>query len=527
MPKIPDYTALPRDLPRVSGDIDVRGVGANIGKGLLDVARVTADIHRRTNNNIFAKANADMAIDLIAESNAFDEDSDYATFDKRFTGSIEEKLGTHAATITDSGVREKFIQNNRVKIAAAREKVKDLAWGKEKDFERGELITRLETLRNGAILSGEIGDANKAALNLIQSHADLVHIDADDAVKIRNSFRDDLSKGFIQAQSPEKRAQLLKQPWAKKYIAPDEFAELKREAEESLRIGKAQAAVDGYLEKGLDRADVMADIDKKFSKDPELRKVVESRFDYAFDKQEKAIVEEQSELFDKYFLPVRSGESTVDDIPREDLERMSPAQQSNLFSAQASSVSKTKIPFNVQAEDQLNILYQTKKFQALREYYTENAAAMSDSQNKAWSKVTVDGVVPPDIKSLFAATASIDAKTPGYTKERRGALKEAMNSWYQDYQESTGQIPTDDLIDKQTDRMIMEFGTTGWFMGRDIKPIFEMDTEEKNFVMAQAKEEDPVSFDDVGKYFRTIGVQPDHAQFMEAYTLLRENRNVR
>jgi len=254
---------------------------------------------------------------------------------------------------------------------------------------------------------------------------------------------------------------------------------------------------------------------------------MEKRFDYDFGKKEKAVVESRSKLFDKYFLPVRSGESTVDQIPREDLEQMSPAQQNSLFSAQSTSVAKSKISFNVSHEDQLNGLLQTKKFQDLRRYFIENAGEMSDSQNKAWSKVSLEGVVPQDVKSLFSATASIDIKVPGYTKERKGALKEAVNTWYQDYQDKTGQVPTDDLIDKQTDRMIMEYGTTGWFMGRDPKPVFEMSDDEKNFVLKTAQEDDKKSYDDAGEYFKSQGIQPDHSQFMEAYTLLRDKRRAR
>lgn len=525
MSKIPDYTSLKRAIPQVSGDIDTRGIGETIAPGLMAVAGVTADIHRRKQNNQLAKANADMQVALIGESNAYDQDPDYSTFDTRFSGNMEKKLGENAAKIDDPELRNKFIQSFRPKIESSRQAVKGLAWNKERDFEQGELSTRLETLRNSAILSGGISDANEAAQALIQSHTDLGHLNADDAVKFKNSFRDDLSKGYIKAQEPEKRVEMLKEPWAKKYLAPDDFAELRRDAEEQLRIGKAQVQVDEYLSAGLERDDVMAKVEKKYSKKPELRKEIERRFDYAFAKQEKAIEEDQDQLFEKYFLPVRSGESTVNDIPRADLERMSPAQQNSLFSAQSSSVSKSKVGFNVTAEDQLNGLLRTKQFQELRKFYRENAGSMSDSQNKAWSKVSIEGVIPPDVKSLFSATASIDAKTPGYAKERKAALKEAMNTWYQDYQESTGQIPTDDLINKQTDRMIMEFGTTGWWMGRDIKPMFEMSDDEKTFVLKTAQEEDKQSFDDAGAYFKSQGIQPDHAQFMEAYTILRDKRS--
>jgi len=523
MPKIPGAAALKRDIPSIDGRIDVRGVGANIGAGLMDVAAVASQIGEREKRNQLAKANADMSVALISEANAYDQDPDYATFDERFTGNTETKLGEVAATIENEQLRNEFIQKYRPKIALSREKVRGLAWGKEKDFERGELTTRLETLRNAAILSGDIEDANTQALDLLQSHADLGHIDADDSVTIRNSFRDSLSKGYVEAQDPERRAETLKQPWAKKYLAPDVYAGLKRQADDELRIGKAQTQVDEYLDTDLDRADVMEKIDKKYSGDPKLRKEIESRFDYAFGKKKVARVEEQSALFDQYFLPIRLGEATIDSIPREDLERMSPQQQNSLYSAQKNSVSSAKVSFNIGAEDKLNYLLKTRQFPELRKFFVENAGTMSDSQNKSWSEVSIDGVMPIEVESLFTAKASIDAKTPNYTKENRAVLKDSMDTWYRGYQQRENRIPTDDEVGKQIDRMILEYDTSWWWGGA--QKMFEMTEDEKTYVMERAREEDQTSFDDTAEFFRAKGVQPDHAQFMEAYTKLKDKRS--
>lgn len=526
MAKIPNYRTLKREIPMVSGEIQTRGAGANIGKGLMDVATVAADLEERKGANQIAKASADMSVALIGESSALDQDPDYATHDTRFAGSVDEKLNQFAATITNPNARNRFITSFKPKIALARERVKGKAWGKEQEFERGELITRLDTTRNAAIESGNIKEANENAQALIQSHIDLGHIDADAGVKIRDSFRDGLSKGYIKAQAPEERSELLKQPWAKKYLAPDDFASLRRDAEEELRIGKAQAQVDEYMGADLNRADAMDKIEKKYKKNPELRKEVESRFDYDFAKKERAIVEGRSELFDKYFLPVRSGESLVSQIPREDLERMSPAQQNSLFSAQKSSVATSKVGFNINHEDQLNGLMATSRFQDLRKYFIENAGEMSDTQNNKWSKATIDGIVPEN-KSPFTITQTINNKVPGYDKVRKGALNEAVTEWIFDYQKLNKNYPDDITINKEIDRKIMEFGTTGWWMGRDVKPMFEMSEDDKAFVLKAAQEDDKKTFDDVGDDFRKQGIQPDHAQFMEAYKIISESRRAK
>ena len=527
MPKIPDYTQLKRDIPQVSGAIDVRGVGTTVAPALMKIAGVTAGIHERKNKNLLAKAESNMFTDLIAESNAYDQDPDYGTIEERSTGNMEAKLGEHAATITDPALRQQFIQTFRPKIAQAQVKLQGVAFGKERDFERGELTTSLETLRNAAVLSGgdDILGANDRAGALIQSHVDLGHVDADEAVKFKASFRDDVSKGYLETLEPEERVAALKQPWAKKNLAPDDYIGLRRKADEELRIGKAQTQVDEYLDSDMDRAEVMTAIDKKYSKKPELRKEVETRFDYAFSKQEKARVEEQSGLFDQYYLPVRSGESMVADMPREDLERMSPSQQNSLYSAQSSSVSKAKVPFNINAEDNLNILYQGKRFQDLREYFIENASSMSDTQNNKWSKATVEGV-SPELKSPFTVTQTINNKIPNYSDSRKADLNEALTEWMFEYQTKEGYYPPDDVRDKQLDRMIMEHDTS-WWWGVGTKPVFEMSDEEKTKVLKYAREDDPDSFKDAEEYFKIKGTQPDHGQFMEAYTTLKDNRRAK
>jgi hypothetical protein len=529
MASIPKLSTIQRTIPNPQGDINTSGAGANISQGLADVAQASSDQYRSTALNQMAKAKADMSVDTTAEATALKNDPNFSTQTERFTSTIEQKLGEHAATISDPGARQAFITQMRPQLANARAQVKSNAWAKEVDHEKAQLGTRLETLRNSAIVSGDITDANNTAKELIQSHVQLNHIGEQDAVKLQHGFRDSLSKGYIEAQPPEKQSEILKQPWAKKYLAPDEYAVMKRKADQELLVGKSQQAVDGYMASDMGRDQVMKDIGKKYAKQPELRKEVEQRYDYALNAHEKAVTEHQSSLFDQYFLPVRSGKMIVDQIPEKDIEALSPAQQNNLFAAQQSSVSRSSPSFNVKAEDDLNNLYKEKRFPELRKYFTEHAGSMSDSQNKTWSKITVDGAVPPDVKSLFSANASIDAKVPGYSKENKGKLKAAMNTWYQNYQEMNGKVPTDDVVNKQIDRMITEYDTNGmWPFGG--KPYYQMTDQEKKKMIAEAKIESDKAggkqntFDDTTEYFKRIGIQPDAATFLDAYNKLKAQR---
>jgi len=525
MPKIKTARSLVRKIPEVSGVISTKGAGANIGKGLADVAEAAYSYGQRQNNNQLAKANSDMSTFIIGESAAYDEDPDYKTIENRFTGNTTKKMGEIAANITDAATREKFLNSFKPKVAMATEKVNDIAWGKERSFERGGLSTRLTTQRDAAILSGDIGGAGTMAGDLIQSHVDLGHISAEEAAKMNKSFKDSLTKGYIKAQPPEKRLEALKNPTVKKNLPPDVFAELNRAAESELREGKAQTQVDEYMtDPDVDRIEVMDKIEKKYGKDPALRKEVEARFDYDFNKREKGIAEGRDKLHSDYFLPVRAGEMMVKDIPREELERMSPKQQNSLFAAQANSVAKSKTPYNVIHDDTMNALYRSKNFQDLRQYFRDNAHELSDAQLKQWSKTSVEGVVP-EHKAPFTLTETINNKVPGYSKEKRGELKESVSEWVFDYQEKEKQYPDDKAINNEIDRKIMEYGTTGWFMGRDPTPTFKMEEEEQKFVLKSAKEENKKAYNDAEEYFKGKGVQPDMGQFMQVFDKLKGRPN--
>ena len=522
MPKIPDYTQIKRDIPQVSGNIDTSGVGANIGQGLMDVAKVTSDVHNNRMDEEVSLADAEMYTHLISEANAFDEDDDFTTMRQRFDGNVTGKLGEVAAKITDPSRRALFVNKYKKDIARYGEQVSNQAWGKKVDFKKAELMVNLDNIRNSALRDSKnpeaLGMANKLYTQTIKSARALNYISEAEGATLLKSQRDETAKAHVAMLPVEQRMDALKQ--IKDQLPPDQYIALKNATEEELRIGKAQTQVDEYMDKGFDRKQVMEKIDKKYSKDPELRADIEQRYDYAKNKADKAIVEEQSELFDQYFLPVRMGESTVQDIPRADLERMSPAQQNSLMSAQSSSVSKSKVPFNSQAEDDLNILYQSRRFPELRKYFTDNAGSLSDSQYKQWSKVSVDGVTPEN-KSPFTITQTINNKAPGLSKDRKGKLNEAVVEWYFDKQEKDGVAPTDEERDRYIDSKLIERDAGFWYT---TKPEFQMTDEERNIILQDAREEDRDTFDDVSEFFIQNNINANHAQFMQAYEQLRDKR---
>jgi hypothetical protein len=130
--------------------------------------------------------------------------------------------------------------------------------------------------------------------------------------------------------------------------------------------------------------------------------------------------------------------------------------------------------------------------------------------------------MPIEVESLFTAKDMVTSKTPNYSPQNRGILKDELDQWYRRQMETTNQVPTDDAISKKIDGLIMEYDPGFWSFE---KPIYKMTEDEKTKVITNARVDDPVVFDDVSEWFKINNIQPDHAQFMEAYTQLKEKRD--
>ena len=486
MPKIPDYTQLKRDIPQVSGDIDVRGVGANVGAGLMDVAKVTAGIHERKNKNLLAKAESNMFTDLIAESNAYDQDPEYGTIDERFTGNIETKLGEHAATITDPALREQFIQTFRPKIAQSRVKVQDIAFGKERDFERGELTTSLETLRNAAVLSGgdDILGANDRAGALIQSHVDLGHVDADEAVKFKASFRDDVSKGYLETLEPEERVAALKQPWAKKNLAPDDYAVLRKAAENDLRLGRVQSIVQEGLDLDLDDKQMVEHVKKK-AKTPLDLEAALARADKAIARRDRAELDERSEITSDLIDMQRGDKMPLEQYKLEkpdEWDKLSTSEKRAAYAADENRAKGKTIGYNAPADLLLSDEYR-KNPDVAREWFNQNYGTLSDSQQKSWVDVFKKGMTPVlESRTSAVAFAKIRADSLDLDKQQKAGLLEDVYNWHSGLEKMPSQSDVNKFVDDRFEEVTVP--DSGFFFDTEKMKFEVTQDEEVKFIRA-------------------------------------------
>lgn len=527
MPKIPSAESITRLNP--GGGAPVLNVGGadprlDAAAGLVESVQ---DVMNTRDQYQLNRANALFMVAKTGQDNAYDNDSDYGTIVERYNKSTGESLDKIAQTISNPRVRNMFMQNQKVALARGQEHIKKIAWGKEKDTERGNINTSLNDLRDAGMM-GNVIEARQMANGLLESAVGAGYYSAEEKSKVLEAFTDSVALGKLKLAEPEDRLELLSHKDITKHLSPDVVAQLKREAKVAQLEKQATITVDGYLGKGLSREEALEKIST--IKDPKLRRETESRYDYMYAAQEKAEFETQQELHEKYYLDIRQGKSFVKDIPNADLQAMTSGQINNLFNAEAASVKPARSYSDRGVIDTLNMYYANKMYKEGRQFFTENAALLTQTDFDKWSKVTAEGTAPPEIKYGFSSTQVLNSKleVAGIADDATKAkITSELIEWVDNYiADNDGRTPTETDRNRQIDALLEQYDTDpdAWVFGWK-KRVFDMDDEEKLAVLADMKDSDPEIYKDVVEGFKTAGYQPSAAELMTEFTRLRDQRN--
>jgi hypothetical protein len=167
----------------------------------------------------------------------------------------------------------------------------------------------------------------------------------------------------------------------------------------------------------------------------------------------------------------------------------------------------------------LHGLQQTGKFRELREFFITNSDKLNETAFNTWSKVSMKGEMPVEIKSMLSTQQRMKAKLQNAEitdNKANSKLSGEMDDWYMNYQaENDGKLPNDDQTDKQMDRLLMQYDTSWWWGGT--KPIFKMDEEERRGVIGDIQDEEPELFNAIKEAYSKRGVDPSPEQFLETY----------
>lgn len=521
MARIPNVTSIQRVVPAGSQQVatyDTR----NADMGLSELAGTAKQIADDRTRYQLAKAEADFVTAKTELDNAFDQDDDFATMPDRYEAAVSKMLGETTTNIEHPSARAFFAEKHKVSVAQGLERIKDLSRAKERDFERGQINDQLNKIRESG-LNGDFMASANAAQQLLESAAALGYYSEEEKSKQLKTFRDSMAVGKLEIMEPEQRTKALNQPWAKN-LPSDVRTQLKRDTDKELLATRAMRNVDGYMEKDLDREAVLDEIGK--ISDSKLRAETERRFEYAYGRKEVAELERYTEIHKEYFVPLLEGEITFDQIPDDQLNQLPADMQLSLYNAQAKAVSQRKVS-DINVVDTLNYYEQSKQFKELRKYYLENAHNLTNTDAKAWSEVSMQGVIPPEPKSFLKTQQALVAKLQEIGQHKnmktRGKLTEQLTDWFYEYQEANGKPPTDKERDAKLDSLLIEHNT-GLF-GMMSKRRFEMDQADIEKQIEKARERDPELVDDVLKWFEKQGYVPSEAEFFDAYIMMRDANN--
>jgi hypothetical protein len=443
-------------------------------------------------------------------SDDFDRDEDYNTMPDRYEKKARERLGEIADSIGDPRAKAMFLEGQEAVVQAGIVRIKDKAFGIEKDFMRADVDEQLLAEEDN-VISGDAEAVDRAML-IIDGGAGADYLTAEEAQSAKTTFKTNSAVKWLESIDPTKRLAALKEPLADN-LPPDVRAKMTREAEVAQRSSVAQAEVDTLMANdGMDRIMGLEEIAK--IQDVALRDETQRRFDYALNARDRAFDEYSVATHDQYFNSVLSGDQLVDDIPKEELEGLKPAQLTNLYAAQAASV-KPVTRSNPSVIDQLHVLEARKDLAGLRDYFLENSASLTAADYNTWSGLSTKGAAPIEYKSLIVKSQLLKSKldTANVGKNDQSVYLEKLRDWHNSYWETNQKLPTDRDVEEKMDRLLID---TSDAPGFGSSRVFEMNQSELSETIDNMRDDRPDIFADVLSTFSDPSkVPPD--EFIQAY----------
>jgi len=194
-----------------------------------------------------SKAESDFLILKNKQDNAYDQDEDYKTIGERYTSNVDKGLAEVSMGITNPRVRAEFLQRNRLRIEQGKERMKGVAFGKEKDFERNSVNDSLNNLREMTLTGSpeDVATARNTVNARLDAAVSMGYYSNEQAGKIKRHWKVDSAIGRLKMMSPEDRIKALNQPVADN-IPSDTRVEMIRKAESELKrdanLKKAKAS---------------------------------------------------------------------------------------------------------------------------------------------------------------------------------------------------------------------------------------------------------------------------------------------
>lgn len=212
-----------------------------------------------------------------------EEPGDFTDMPERYNQRLSEILNETAGGIGSGMARQEFINAGMGNVEQATNGIRDFAFGLEREDGRARIMQNAEGLRE-VFLNGDdeaVAEALDSYDGLVESGVDAGYYGADEAEALRQKWRQDAAVGKLKMMDPRDALTALDSPWSEN-IPSDTRAGLERDLRAKQREAVAMEAVDGYMAGDMSQSDARARAREQYGDDPETRKEVERRIDYAY-----------------------------------------------------------------------------------------------------------------------------------------------------------------------------------------------------------------------------------------------------
>lgn len=497
IPKLERRTVTPQSqIARV----DARGA-ASLGRG---VSAGITEVKDTRDGYQLADAASKFSILKHQQDNAFDEnDKDYATFEERYTTNMDEGLGEIAAGISDLSLRNAFMLDNRPRVVAGQERIKNKAFAVETDVQRANVNSRMNGLREVIL-----GDDETESIRAIQDTKDLLatardsgYYSAEEMGNMERAFAADAAMGFVNKQDIEDQISALDSEIVQKNVPSDVIAKKRRSLEKQTKLAQAQKIADSFDGLSIGEQNV------KFREYEGVERQLVQQLvgqNNALKKQEKTTDDEalhqdwfmkvvtQDEGFTLADLKDKSNTAfyNLDDKYQKDLMRAA--------SAAATPRTKSK-PSVIDHMYKLNAAGQAgdkQKYLDLRDYYIANVDQLSAKDMDRWSKLSNEGVIPEEYESEFTLIQRVDniLATAG-VKDTVVSLqvRDKVDKWNESYFKTYHKAPDQTAMDDEITRQVTEVSRSRW----GNSPLSNTYTQEANWVEMSAERQNVVITDTI------------------------------
>ena len=513
MPIIPNATRIERAIPSGQQAVirpDVSNAGLGIGDLGKAVGSVAQDVKQRElidRQAAVSKADLTMTTALEKGGRAFDERTDHVNFLDEYDKDATEAMGIAGEAI-DIRDQEEWVAKQKLKIERMRTRVMGVRQVKLRDDARASFSEQLREARETA-LTGDMGETGEVVENMAESMVLQGFMDREEAENTVASFKEDSAVGRLRMMDPVQRLEALDQPWADN-LPSDKRAMLKREAETEAVKYKAVATVDDVIKTSKTREEGQAKIDG--IKDPQERIAAEARYNSEYAANDAAKTEARLELYNELSLTLEEG-GKYEDLPEGQLDELKPAERANLRNTQL-QVAKPRTISDPATFNAATRMSARGDWEGLRELLSGNGSNLTSADYKSFIKAAEESIAP----AAVTTQQILNGLLPGTNnKEMRDGMLLRMNSWRNEWVQSTGSEPKQSDIEKEvlrrTQDLVNAKGQSGWQF--DEEPIygFDIDAAQRAALLDQVtrlemEEENPGAYDTLGTYMSGQGMDP-------------------